>query len=182
VRGLATGPQWDQASLVQAFTNATRSFPNAPIKYVLITAADIYMQEANYVFSTTYYWGAVVSAARFGEPKGDDALLRQRTAKQTLCALLKSFNVPMSPDRNCVTSYTRSLEEFDAKGNHPNPETLKLFQQAVADMNARWQKHKATQRISRPLIAGGISTPQFAKTAVTEGGPLNSGRLWMSNH
>jgi hypothetical protein len=77
------------------------------------------------------------------------ALLRQRTAKQALCALLKSFNVPASTDRDDVTSYTRSLAEFDAKGNRPNAETLKLFRQAVADVNSRWQKHKAMQRVPR---------------------------------
>ena len=142
-RGLATGPQWDQDSLVQTFTNAVRSFPNAPIKYVLITRADTYMNDVNYVFSATYSWGALVSSARFRGPGGDDSILRERTAKQALCALIKSFNVPMSPDRNCVTSYTRSLEEFDAKGNRPNGETLKLFRQAVADLNSAWTKYKA---------------------------------------
>jgi predicted Zn-dependent protease len=148
VRGLVTGPQWDQASLVQAFTNATKSFPHAPIKYVLITPVDTYMEDVSYVFSTTYVWGAVVSSARFGGLTGNDAHSRQRTAKQALCALLKSFNVPASTDRNDVTSYTRSLEEFDAKGNRPDAETLKLFQQAVVDLNSRWQRHKAMQRVS----------------------------------
>jgi predicted Zn-dependent protease len=144
-----TGPQWDETSLVQVFTNATRFFPKAPIKYILITPVDIYVQDANYVFSTTYNWGAVVSSARYGGPPRDDTLLRQRTAKQALCALLKSFNVPASTDRDDVTSYTRSLAEFDMKGNHPDAETLKLFQQAVADVNNKWQKHKAMQHVPR---------------------------------
>lgn len=146
VRGLVTGRQWDQASLIQSFTNAIGCFPKAPIRYVLITPVDTYMEDANYVFSGSYAWGALVSSARFGEPNSGDSRLRQRTAKQTLCALIKSFKVPMSPDRNCVTSYTRSLEEFDAKGDRPNSETLKLFRQAVADDNSNWQKFKATQR------------------------------------
>ena len=150
VRGLATGPQWDQASLVQAFTNATKFFPSAPIKFVLITPADIYMDDVNYVFSTTYPWGAIVSLARFRSPQADDDLVRLRTAKQALCALLKSFKVPMSPDRNCVTSYTRNLDEFDAKGNRPNAETLTLFRQAVADMNAEWQNRPAPRAAGRP--------------------------------
>ena len=150
VRGLVTGRQWEQASLIQSFTNAIGSFPRAPIKYLLITPVDIYLEDVNYVFSGSYVWGALVSSARFGGPKGDDSLLRQRTAKQALCALLKSFNhVPMSLDRNCVTSYTRSLEEFDAKGNRPNAETLKLFRQAVADVNSGWQKYKAKQPVSK---------------------------------
>lgn len=142
VRGLATGPQWDQASLVRAFTNATSFFPHAPIKYVLITPVDIYMEEANYVYSTTYPWGAVVSLARLGGSAGEDSLLRQRTAKQALCALLKSFVGPASPDPNDVTSFTRTLEEFDAKGNRPDAQTLRLFRRAVDDLNNRWQEQK----------------------------------------
>ena len=149
VRGLATGPQWDQASLVQVFTNRTKFFPKAPVKYVLITPVDIYMGDVNYVFSTTYNWGALVSSARFGGRTGDDALLRQRTAKQALGALLKSFNVPASTDRDDVTSYTRSLAEFDTKGNRPDAETLKLFRQAVADLNRQWQNYKAMPRVPK---------------------------------
>jgi predicted Zn-dependent protease len=145
VRGLVTGPQWDLRSLVQVFLNTTRSFPKAPIKYLLITPADIYSEDANYVFSASYSWGAVVSSARFGNPQGDDSLLRQRTAKQALCGLLKSFSIPISPDRNCVTSYAQNLEEFDAKGTRPNAATLALYRQAVADLNRTWQERKSKQ-------------------------------------
>ena len=88
------------------------------------------------------------SAGRGRAQEGD--LVRLRTAKQALCALLKSFKVPMSPDRNCVTSYTRNLDEFDAKGNRPNAETLTLFRQAVADMNAEWQNRAAPRAAGRP--------------------------------
>ncbi|MEI6150131.1 MAG: hypothetical protein WCS01_13605 [bacterium] len=148
VRGLVTGRQWDSVCLVQAFVSASGSgaFPKAPVKYVLITPVDIYIDEANYVFSATFGWGALVSTARLGEPTADDLLLRQRTAKQTLCALMKSFKVPISTDRSCVTSYARSLEEFDVKGNRPNALTMTLFRQAVADINAGWQEYKVTQR------------------------------------
>ena len=142
-RGLATDPQWDTDSLVGAFTNATPAFPHAPIKYLLITSADIYFQDANYVFSSSGRWGALLSSARFAGPNDDDSLLRQRTAKQALCAILKSFDIPASTDRDCVTSYVRYLQEFDAKGNRPDAETMKLFQQAVAVMNQRWQNYKA---------------------------------------
>ena len=139
VRGLVTGPQWDQAALVGSFTNSTKSFPNAPVKYVLVTPVDIYLEEANYVFSASYEWGALISYARFGEPDGKDSPVLQRAAKQALCAVLKSFKVPMSPDRDCVTSYSRSLEEFDAKGDRPTAPTLKLFRQAVTDTDRKWQ-------------------------------------------
>jgi hypothetical protein len=142
-RGLATGPQWNEAALVQVFTNTTRFFPNAPIRYVLITPVDIYIEDANYVVSTSYAWGALVSSARFGDPNGD---VRQRTAKQALCALIKSFGIPQSPDRNNVTSYARTSGEFDAKGNRPDTATLKQFHEAVADINNRWQIYRAQKR------------------------------------
>lgn len=150
VRGLATGPQWEIASLVQAFTNSIAVFPRAPVKYLLVTPVDIYMEDVNYVFSTTGPWGAVLSFARFGGPNGDDPRLTQRTAKQALGALLKSFGIPASTDRNDVTSYTSSLEEFDAKGNRPNAETLSLFRQAVADINRKWLNHLAQSRRTAP--------------------------------
>jgi hypothetical protein len=143
VRGLVTGSQWEPGALVRAFTNATGFFPAAPIKYLLITPVDLYVEGANYVFSVSYPWGALVSSARFDGPKGDDTRLRARTAKQALGAVLKSFNVPASADREDVTSYVRSVEEFDTKGNRPDAATLQLFRQAVADLNARWQAHQA---------------------------------------
>lgn len=141
VRGLATGPQWEHSVFVKGFTNSMGHFPNAPIKYLLVTPVDIYMEDANYVVSTSYAWGALVSTFRFGIMTGGESLFRQRTAKQALCALLKSFNLPASPDRNDVTSYARTPEEFDAKGNRPDAETMKLFQQAVMNINRSWQKH-----------------------------------------
>jgi predicted Zn-dependent protease len=127
-RGLATEPQWDVDSLIRAFTNATPVLPRAPIKFLLITTADIYIQDANYVFSSSGRWGAVLSSARFAAPDGDFFVLQQRTAKQALCAVLKSFDIPASTDRDCVTSYVRDLQEFDAKGNRPDAGTMKLFQ------------------------------------------------------
>lgn len=138
-RGLAVEPQWEIASLVTAFNNSVQHFPRAPIKYLLITPVDIYIPDANYVFSGSDDWGAVLSFARYGGTDADDTRLLQRTAKQALCALLKSFGVPASPDRDCVTSYTRSLAEFDAKGNRPDAETMKLFHQALTEVNQSWQ-------------------------------------------
>lgn len=147
-RGLITGRQWAANSIIQAFLDESGPFPKSPIKYVLLTPVDIYMDEANYVFSGSSAWGAVVSSARFGGPNGDDSALLQRTAKQTLCALIKSFSVPVSTDRSCVTSYSRTLDEFDAKGNRPNAATLALFRQAVADVNRGWLTYRARQRAS----------------------------------
>lgn len=148
VRGLATGPQWSEAAIVKSFTN-TVVFPHAPIKYLLVTTADIYMSDdENFVFSVTYGWGGLVSAARFSDANANDFLICHRVAKQSLCSLLKSFNIPQSADRNCVTCYTRNLSEFDAKGNRPDTETMELFQTAVTSINSRWQRYKATTQTS----------------------------------
>ncbi|HEY5296847.1 MAG TPA: hypothetical protein VIK59_02880 [Verrucomicrobiae bacterium] len=147
-RGLATGPQWSEAAIVKSFTNAVGTFPHAPIKYLLVITADIYMSDdENFVFSTTYKWGGLVSASRFAYA-ANESLLCHRVAKQSLCALLKSFNIPQSADRNCVTSYTSNLREFDAKGNRPDAETMNLFQEAIASINGGWQRHKAMAKTS----------------------------------
>jgi hypothetical protein len=147
VCGLATGPQWSEAAIVKSFTN-TVVFPRAPVKYIIVTTADIYMSDdENFVFSTTYGWGGLVSAARFSDAPANDLLIRHRVAKQSLCALLKSFNIPQSADRNCVTCYTRNLSEFDAKGNRPDAETMELFHTAVISINSRWQRYKATTQV-----------------------------------
>jgi hypothetical protein len=147
IRGLATGPQWSEGSIVKAFTNSVGVFPHAPIKYLLITTADIYMSDdENFVFSTTYLWGAIVSSSRFSLPPANESLIRHRIAKQSLCALLKSFGIRQSADPNCVTSYTRNLQEFDAKGNRPDAETKELFQQAVVKINDAWQHYLSAQQ------------------------------------
>ena len=86
-----------------------------------------------------------MSVARYGSQTEDARLLCHRAAKQTLCAVLKSFKVPISPDRDCVTSYSRTLQEFDAKGNRPNAATLALFRRTVTDLNSRWQQQKANR-------------------------------------
>jgi predicted Zn-dependent protease len=138
-RGLATGHQWSAASFVQAFTNSFSARPTAPVKYVLITSADLYVDQENFLFSYCSPWWMVVSYARFATSDDDDRLLFERTAKQTLCALIKSFDIPPSLDRQCVTSYTQSLQEFDTKGNRPVPETLALFKERLAAENARWR-------------------------------------------
>jgi hypothetical protein len=145
-RGLATGPQWDHMALVGVFTNAIGYFPHAPVRYLLVASVDIYIEDANYVVSASYPWGAVLSSFRYEMMGGGESLVRQRTAKQGLCAVLKGFNLQASPDRNDVTSYARSPEEFDAKGNRPDAETLKMFHAAIASVNDDWQKFLATRR------------------------------------
>jgi predicted Zn-dependent protease len=149
VRGLATGPQWSEAAIVKAFTNNIVVFPRAPVKYLLISTADIYMtDDENFVFSTTYVWGGLVSSSRFSLPPANGSLIHHRVAKQSLCALLKSFGIRQSTDRDCVTSYTSNLHEFDVKGNRPDADTMELFQQAVAAINDNWQRYKAMTQTS----------------------------------
>lgn len=138
VRGLLTDAQWDQSTLARAFVQTEKTFPKGPVKYLLITPVDIYAEDLNYMFSCSYPWGALLSFSRFGEGAENDTILRQRTAKQALCAVLKSFGIPESPDRNDVTSYVRSLPEFDTKGNYPDAETLKLFHRTISSLNSRW--------------------------------------------
>lgn len=139
IRGLLIGKQWDPMTLYSAFQRASPPLPRAPIKYLLLTPVDIYAEDTNYAFSISWDIGALVALARYGDLGGDDPMLRHRAAKQSLCALLKSFGIPISPDRRCVTSYCHSLEEFDAKGDHPNAATLAQFRRIRSQVNSGWQ-------------------------------------------
>ncbi len=98
------------------------------------------MDNLHYVFSQAFPWGAVVSFARLGDFRQTPVLVSQRAAKATLGALVKSFGV-MSSDPNCVTSFSRSLPEFDAKGNRPSPESLARFRQQLQRRDAAWAAH-----------------------------------------
>jgi hypothetical protein len=133
IHGLVVGEQWNVDELQRAFIGAYPALPSARLKYVLLTRNDIYQDGTNFVFSASYPWGAIVSAARFIAMGSSNEELLERTAKQTLCALLKSFGLPASPDRECVTSYVRSLDEFERKGNRPDSQTLALFHKARAE-------------------------------------------------
>ncbi len=144
-RGLITGRQWDAATPLQAFHSAFRPLPIAPVKYLLVTPGDIYDAGANYLFSISSDFCALVSLARLGDPAQGAALVSHRAAKQSLCALIKTFRVPPSPNRECVTSYVRSLEEFDAKGNRPAADTEQAFQRALREWNRQWLLQKAKQ-------------------------------------
>lgn len=142
VPGLAVGPQWHHVSLISALQTAFGEPPRAPVKYVIVTAVDIYHDNTNYLFSTSYPWGGVVSFARYEQAGGGEDMLYHRTAKQVLGALLKSFDLPASPNRACVTSYTRSVPEFDAKGNRPDAATMASFRETVAFMNHHWRIYR----------------------------------------
>jgi len=137
-RGLATNPQWQTDVIFSAFTNSVAHFPKAPIKFLLVTSADIYMEQTAYVYSQAFTWGAILSTARYGDARQAPEIVAQRTAKQSMCALIKSFGVPPSLDPNCVTSYSNGPQEFDAKGNRPNAETWSLYQKALAKINRGW--------------------------------------------
>jgi predicted Zn-dependent protease len=142
-RGLVFGRQWSLDSLVEAMLPVLRRAPNAPLKFLLITPVDIYWGTSNFVFSSTYAWGAVLSYARFGDFESEPERVRYRTAKQSMGALVKSFGVPVSPDPNCVTSYTNGLPQFDAKGNRLNSESYSMFRERVDSVDRKWRRLRA---------------------------------------
>ncbi len=138
--GLAVGRQWSAESIFEVFAQETNGRSvRGPLKFLVVTGADIYYGSANYVFAANYPWGAIVSTARLQEGAGA-ALLRLRAAKQCYGSLIKSFDVLPSADRRCVTSYTRGIADFDAKGNRPLPSVRRQFLDAVAKVNEQWPK------------------------------------------
>lgn len=141
--------QWDTTSIMTAALGDIRMHPETPVRFLVLTEADIFMEGTNFVFSANYAPGGVVSSARFGDVGKLNSLAMHRTAKQSLCMIIKTLSVLPSTDRACVTSYTRSLEEFDQKGNRPNAETLAMWKEKVAAINAAWAK-TVSDAASRP--------------------------------
>ncbi|SKB05125.1 Predicted Zn-dependent protease [Prosthecobacter debontii] len=137
-RGLLGEVQWDVNVMLPALQRTVHDSPRAPLRYLLITAADIYMGDANYVFSCSSNFGGVVSYARYLDISDGEEALRFRLAKQSLGCIIKSLGISTSPDRACVTSYTRSVPEFDRKGNRPNALTAKLMQGVIQRTNQEW--------------------------------------------
>lgn len=146
-RGLAGGAQWSCESLVNALQPELGGrWPRAPIRYLVITSADLYLGSANFVYSASAEWGAIAATGQFVKAGGDANLLKHRLAKQALSALIKSFGVPPSGDRRCVTSYPADLRQLDEKGNHPLPDTLEAFRSKVREINEAWETFKAQQK------------------------------------
>ena len=112
----------------------------------MITSADLYHGDANYIFNVQWDWGAIVATAQFDRAGGPREVLRHRVAKQALSAVIKTFGIPASTDRRCVTSYPRSLAELDAKGNRPLPATRTAFEAKLREMNEPWQRYRASVR------------------------------------
>jgi predicted Zn-dependent protease len=145
VRSLTIGRQWSKGSILESVEREMKSasLPRGPFKYLLVTAVDIYSGGLNFIFSTSYKWGALLSYHRFGDPVRERSRVATRAAKQGLGALLKSFDVPASIDPNCVTSYTNGLAQFDAKGNRPNAETLAIFRRDVDKVDRAWAAYQS---------------------------------------
>lgn len=146
-RGIMGGVQWSFESLVNALQpELGKHWPRAPIRYLVITSADLYGGDANFLFSASAAWGGIVAAGQFMNAGGNPELLKHRMAKQALSALIKSFGVPPSSDRRCVTSYPANLGQLDEKGNHPLPATLEAFQSKIREINAVWEQRKAQKQ------------------------------------
>jgi predicted Zn-dependent protease len=128
---------------VQHFLERSQPLPDAPLKYLLLTGADIYSEGSNFVFSRSSGFGAVLSYARFGDPDVEWETVRHRTAKQALGALIKSFGLPPASDPNCVTSYSNGIPQFDSKGNRPSTATFLQLRERVEAEDGRWRAHLA---------------------------------------
>ena len=141
IRGLLIGKQWEVTALFRSFIASCEPFPHGPLRYILLAPADIYMGEANYVFSATSDWGAVVSFARFGAPEAGSLCLH-RTAKQCLCALLKSY----------LAFVFRRI----AVASPAIPEvSMNSIARVIAPARQRW--HNFRERLRKSTPAGGNS-------------------------
>lgn len=135
-RGFVVGQQWDVAALAISFSALLDPAPAGPLKFLVVTNVDIYAEGANFVFSSSYEFGAVLSTARFKVANNDELAQHADVAKQALGAVIKSFGLPASTDPNCVTSYSNGLDQFARKGNRPTAETRALLAARIAEFES----------------------------------------------
>lgn len=145
IQGVFVGRQWNVDALVRDFWERSRPMPDAPIKYLLLTGADLYREGTRFVFSSSGRFGAVLSYARYGDPDTEWQAVRHRTAKQALGAVVKSFDLPPASDPDCVTSYSNGLPQFDAKGNRPSADTYRKLRERVETQDARWRAYRGAR-------------------------------------
>jgi hypothetical protein len=138
--GLVTGNQWATSSLMGAFAKTLASAPPPPLRFLLVTEADVYEGESRFLFSGTFgSWGAVLSSARFRLDDPPEATVHVRAAKQALAAIIRSFDLPPSADTDCVTSYANDLAALDAKGNRPTTATYLELRNRIEALNRGWR-------------------------------------------
>ena len=136
LRGLVIGDQWSVQAVLEGFGG--KPLPPSPVVYLLLTGVPIYQPGTNFLFSRTFPWGALVSFDQFGTADLPNLALANRTAKSALGALLKTFGAPVSPDVDCVTSYSKSVQEIDAKGSRPSAAAFAVYRRELVARDRRW--------------------------------------------
>jgi predicted Zn-dependent protease len=102
-------------------------------QFLLVTNADLYLPDSNFVFAVHFPVHGVVSFARLGEI-GDRRRV-ERLSKQLVASAIKCFGVKQASRPDCVTAYVDSLGELDRRPIMPLPETRAEYRRRVE----RWE-------------------------------------------
>jgi archaemetzincin len=93
-------------------------------KAIFITREDMFAGGLNFVFGLASGKNCILSLARLDPrfygpvsgPAAANALFKERILKEALHELGHTFGLGHCSDRNCVMSFSNSLEDVDAKG------------------------------------------------------------------
>lgn len=138
--GLLGDPQWSPVPLYQAFLDRLRVEEErgrqvrGAWQFLLVTDADLYTPDANFVFAVSFPVHGVVSFARFGDER--DERRSERLAKQMMATAIKCFGVRQAGRADCVTAYVRSVDELDRKPMQPAGPTKADYLRRVAAWEA----------------------------------------------
>jgi hypothetical protein len=138
--GWLGNPQWSPVPLYQAFVDRMRAEEaegrqaRGAWQFLIVTDADLYAPDANFVFAVSFPVHGVVSFARFGDEQ--DAKRPERLAKQMMATAIKCFGVRQAGRADCVTAYVRSLDELDRKPMQPAEPTKADYLRRVAAWEA----------------------------------------------
>jgi predicted Zn-dependent protease len=114
--------QWDADRLLDVLAREYPDHGKPRVVYLAVLPMDLYSGTANFLFGSALENGnyAVVSYERFTASFTDEPPNRERLVERITKQLLSSFGfaigVPRCADPRCARSYSRSLNEHDAKG------------------------------------------------------------------
>jgi len=135
-RGLLSGQQRLTHTIHDAFWRDPPIDNSGPIQVVLVTEMDVYMENTNFVFATSFRndFSCVVSYNRFRSEKREATI--SRLAKQILSSTIKAIRVPQANTLDCVTAYVNSLDQSDRKSIQLSAPTRNMYENHIRQFTA----------------------------------------------
>jgi predicted Zn-dependent protease len=123
--------QWSAEDMLDDLTAAAAAKTSGKVRFIGITANNLFMKDTSYVFGCAQGKCAVVSYRQFLASFTGEVSSRARLLRRFHCLCVAQaahvFGLPQSTDPISPRCYVHSLEEVDAKTDHLSEASRKEF-------------------------------------------------------